>query len=225
MQQSTNKIAILDKGWIELQDFMGDDLSIVNAARVSFLGESKGEHSDKALLFYLMTHQHSTPFEQVEFKFRVKAPLFVARQWMRHRTWSYNEVSRRYTSTKMDFYTPTVWRLQSGENKQGSLGFLTDDNQIALSNAQFERHMNDSLSLYKSMIDRGIAREMARMILPQNMYTQFVAKVNARNLMSFLKLRLHEDAQYEIRLYAIELNNFLAQVLPWTHKAFNKYLM
>ena len=110
------KIQVLDRGFVELQDMMGDDLAIVNAARVSYLGESKGAEQDKKLLFYLMEHKHTSPFEQVKFRFMVKMPIFVMRQWARHRTWQYlslNEQSRRYTSDDIEYYFPTVWRKQS----------------------------------------------------------------------------------------------------------------
>ncbi len=113
-------VDVLDKGWIELQDVMGDDTAIVNAARVSYLGESKGPDRDKKLLFYLLQHRHTTPFEMVEFKFRVKCPIIVARQWLRHRTFSVNEISRRYSSEEIDFYIPDTWRTQSDSNKQAS---------------------------------------------------------------------------------------------------------
>jgi len=119
------RIDVLDQGWIELQDMMGDDLAIVSAARVSFLGESKGADRDKKLLFYLLQHRHTSPFEQVEFRFRVRAPLVVWLQWVRHRTWHVNAQSGRYTAfDEGDFYVPAAWRLQAADNKQASEGEL-----------------------------------------------------------------------------------------------------
>ncbi len=219
------RIALLDKGYIELQDFMGDDLSVVNAARVSFLGESKGLEKDKKLLNYLLRNKHTSPFEMVAFKFRVKCPLFVARQWMRHRTWNYNEVSRRYTSEELDFYMPDSWRLQSTDNKQCSLGAAGDDIQHSL-RANMQQHIDNALALYHQMLDAGVAREQARMVLPQNMYTTFIAKVDAHNLMHFMRLRMGEHAQYEIRVYAEAIyKHFFKAVLPWTAEAFEEYIL
>ncbi|MCV6637422.1 FAD-dependent thymidylate synthase [Candidatus Albibeggiatoa sp. nov. NOAA] len=218
-------IPLLDKGYVELQDFMGDDLSIVNAARVSFLGESKGDIKDKKLLNYLLRHAHTSPFEMVEFKLRVKCPLFVARQWMRHRVWSYNEVSRRYTSEELDFYIPETWRLQSTDNKQCSSGDAEQQMQAQFTQ-QMQQHVEQALDTYNKMIDAGIAREQARMVLPQNMYTTFVGKVDGHNLMHFMKLRMDEHAQYEIRVYADAIyEHFFKAVLPWSAEAFEKYVL
>jgi thymidylate synthase (FAD) len=219
------RVTVLDRGWIELQDLMGDDLAIVNAARVSFLGESKGTGHDRKLLFYLVQHRHTTPFEMVEFKFRVKCPIIVARQWMRHRTFSYNELSRRYTSEDIDFYIPTVWRLQSTDNKQASAGEL-DAPEAAKLTAALQSYSEQALALYNQALESGVAREMARMFLPHNLYTQFIAKVDAHNLMHFLRLRMAPDAQYEIRQYAWAIyEHFFKPALPWTAEAFEKFSM
>jgi thymidylate synthase (FAD) len=219
------RIDLLDKGWIELQDLMGDDLAIVNAARVSFLGESKGADRDKKLLSYLIQHRHTTPFEMVEFKFRVKCPIIVARQWMRHRTFSFNEVSRRYTSELIEFYLPTQWRTQSTDNKQASAGEL-DPVQSAQLTESLQAYCDQALSLYEQAIEAGVAREMARMFLPHNLYTQFIAKIDAHNLMHFLKLRMADDAQYEIRQYAWAIyEHFFKPALPWTSEAFEKFVL
>lgn len=219
---------VLDAGYVALLDMMphpdtdvSGDLAIVNAARVSFLGESKGAERDKKLLFYLMKHHHTTPFEMVEFKLRIKAPLFVARQWMRHRTWSYNEVSRRYTDEGIQFYVPDVWRLQASNNKQGSAGWLLDG---LLSSNEYVDAIDKARETYENLIMRGVAREQARAVLPQSMYTTFIAKVDAHNLMHFLRLRMHPHAQYEIREYATAIyDNIFKPTLPWTAEAFEKY--
>jgi len=219
------RIPLLDKGYVELQDFMGDDLAIVNAARVSFLGESKGDQKDQKLLNYLLRHAHTSPFEMVEFKLRVKCPLFVARQWMRHRVWNYNEVSRRYTSEELDFYIPDTWRLQSTDNKQCSQGDAEQAMQQQFT-TQMQQQVDNALATYNQMIDAGIAREQARMVLPQNMYTTFVAKVDGHNLMHFMKLRMDEHAQHEIRVYADAIyEHFFKAVLPWSAEAFEKYVL
>jgi len=214
------KIQVLDRGFVELQDMMGDDLAIVNAARVSYLGESKGAEQDKKLLFYLMEHKHSSPFEQVEFKFLVKLPIFVARQWMRHRTWSYNEQSRRYTDDTPQCYFPTAWRKQSTNNKQGSDGEV---NEVGFLDGRYLKAVDLALDTYEKMLEMGVAKEQARIVLPHSLYTTFVAKVDAHNLMHFLTLRLDPHAQWEIRQYAEALYEIMKEKLPWTTEAFDKY--
>lgn len=219
------RVDLLDKGWIELQELMGSDLAIVNAARVSFLGESKGDERDKKLLFYLLRHRHTTPFEMVEFKFRIKCPLFVARQWMRHRTWNYNEVSRRYTSVDIDFYEPLAWREQSASNKQGSEGQIEAETAGQLSRLLSEHHRR-SLDFYNQALEAGVAKEQARIFLPQSMYTQFIGKVDAHNLLHFVGLRMAPDAQYEIRVYARAIfEEFIKPALPWTAEAYETYFL
>jgi len=217
----TDRIEVLDKGYVELQDFMGSDTDIVNAARVSVLGESKGDVKDKKLLAYLWNHQHTSPFEQCEFKFRVHAPLFVARQWMRHRTWNYNETSRRYTSKDIEFYFPEMWRLQGTSNKQSSDGVLSE-----MSNVWFTSKLialvDSALELYNELIEANVSREMARIVLPVNLYTTFIAKVDALNLIKFIRLRTHAGAQHEIQVYAEALDEFLRLKLPWTHEVINR---
>jgi thymidylate synthase (FAD) len=220
-------IPILDKGFVELQDVMGNDNAIVAAARVSYLGESKGEDQDKKLIDYLMRHEHTSPFEMVQFKLRVKCPLFIARQWQRHRTWHYmsvNEVSRRYTSEEIDFYIPETWRTQHQSSKQCSDGVVEAALQEKLTQ-QLLQHVEQAMNLYQNLVDQGVAREQARMVLPQNMYTTFIANVNAHNLLHFLKLRLDIHAQYEIRIYAEAIyQHFVKLALPWTAEAAEKYL-
>lgn len=221
------RVEILDQGWIELQDVMGDDLAIVNAARVSFLGESKGEEADKKLLFYLMRHRHTSPFEQVEFKFRVRAPLLVWWQWVRHRTWHVNAQSGRYTPFEMhDFYKPTVWRQQSESNKQGSEGEIDQADAERLSTLLAE-HYTHSFELYEQALEAGVAKEQARLFLPGfGVYYIWVCKVDAHNLMHFLRLRMAPDAQAEIRAYAQAIYaHFFKPVLPWTAEAFARYAL
>lgn len=210
-----SKIEILDRGFVELQQVMGDDLAIVNAARISYLGHSKGDKADKGLLFFLMQNKHTSPFEMVEFKFHIKAPLFVARQWMRHRTWSYNEVSRRYTDKNIEFYIPDDWRQQSANDRQ-----VSTDDLAANFSPQLQSFVDKGLTLYRDAIAAGVAREQARLFLPQCVYTEFIAKVDAHNLMHFLQLRLSEHAQYEMRLYAMAVFEHFENALPWTAEAF-----
>lgn len=220
-------ISVLDKGWVELQQVMGSDQDIVNAARVSFLGDSKGEESDKKLLFYLMRHKHTSPFEMVEFKFRMRAPLLTLWQLVRHRTASINMQSGRYTPfEENDFYTPNEfeWREQSISNKQGSEGLLDpadghDFTQYLIA------HYNQSYKLYEKALKAGIAKEQARLFLPGfAVYYTVVWKIDAHNLMHFLRLRRASEAQYEIRVYADAIyEQFFKPTLPWTAEAFELY--
>jgi len=221
------RVDVLDKGWIELQDLMGDDRAIVNAARVSFLGESKGDERDKKLLFYLLKHRHTSPFEQVEFKFRVRAPLVTWWQWVRHRTWSMNAQSGRYTPfEENDFYVPERWRLQAADNKQASLGELTGPDADTLTD-KLMAHYRQGFALYREALEAGVAREMARLFLPGfAVYYTWVVKVDAHNLMHFLRLRMAPDAQYEIRAYAWAIyDHFFKPALPWTAEAFERYIL
>jgi thymidylate synthase (FAD) len=221
------RVEVLDQGWIELQDVMGDDLAIVNAARVSFLGESKGTDQDKKLLFYLMRHRHTSPFEQVEFKFRVRAPLLVWWQWVRHRTWHVNAQSGRYTPfQEHDFYQPSIWRRQSESNKQGSEGEIDPGDAEQLS-ALLAEHYSHSFELYQQALDAGVAKEQARLFLPGfGVYYTWICKVDAHNLMHFLSLRMPPDAQAEIRAYAHAIyEHFFKPILPWTAEAFARYVM
>lgn len=228
------RVNVLDKGWIELVDLMphpdagvSGDLAIVNAARVSFLGESKGGERDKALLFYLMRHRHTSPFEMVEFKFRVRAPLVTWWQWVRHRTWSFNAQSGRYTPFKEeDFYVPEVWRQQAEDNKQASAGELTGPEGEVLSR-DLVAFYAEGYRLYEKALQMGVAREMARLFLPGfAVYYTWVAKVDAHNLMHFLHLRMADDAQYEIRVYARAIyEHFFKPALPWTAEAFERYVL
>ena len=221
------RVEVLDKGWIELQDVMGDDNAIVSAARASFLGESKGAAQDKKLLFYLLRHRHTTPFEMVEFKFRVRAPVVVWWQWARHRTWNFNAQSGRYTPFQdEDFYLvpPDAWRLQSADNKQASEGFLEDGGWLTQA---LERHYEEGYRLYRQALEAGIAREQARLFLAGfGVYYTWVAKIDAHNLMRFLSLRMANDAQLEIREYAWAIyEHFFKPALPWTAEAFEQFVL
>lgn len=217
-----NSKQVLGNGFVELQEVFGDDMAIVNAARVSYLGDSKGPDRDKKLLFYLMRNHHTSPFEMVQLRWRIKCPLFVARQWMRHRTWSYNEVSRRYTDESIEFYYPEEWRYQDNKNRQGSAG-VWDMDLSAIYTKELREHCEESMRRYTAMLNEGVAREMARMVLPVNLMTTFVASVNAHNFMRFLDLRLDEHAQWEIRQYAQVMLEMFEDELPWTGEAYREY--
>ncbi len=221
------RVPVLDKGWIELQDLMGDDNAIVAAARTSFLGESKGSDKDKRLLFYLLQHHHTTPFEMVEFKFRVRAPVVVFWQWVRHRTWNLNSQSGRYTPfEENDFYVVPRdgWRLQAQDNKQASEGTLAEGEWLT---EALVKHYDEGYRLYQVALEAGIAREQARLFLAGfGVYYTWVAKIDAHNLMHFLRLRMANDAQYEIREYALAIyRHFFKPSLPWTAEAFEKFVL
>lgn len=228
------RVDILDKGWIELIDMMphpsldvSGDLAIVNAARVSFLGESKGEERDKKLLFYLMRHRHTSPFEMVEFKFRVRAPLVTWWQWARHRVWNFNAQSGRYTPFEEDdFYIPDIWRMQAKNNKQASDGQVSEQVNQELTK-KLIAHYETSFQHYAQALEAGVSRELARLFLPGfSVYYTWITKVDAHNLMHFLKLRMAPEAQYEIRVYAQAIyEHFFKLALPWTAEAFETYVL
>lgn len=205
---------VLDKGSVALLNHMGDDNTIVSAARVSYLGESKGNKKDAELIRYLMENKHTSPFEQVEFQFMVKCPIFIARQWHRHRTWSYNEVSRRYTSEDIDFYIPNTMYEQSTDNKQMTGSKIANSGDLMIIMMLVT---SDALIAYDKLIKAGVAREQARIILPQNMYTKFYAKTDLHNLLHFIELRNHPHAQLEMREYAKALELLIKPIVPVTY--------
>jgi thymidylate synthase (FAD) len=186
----------------------GSDLDIVNAARVSF-GKTVTTMSDKDanLIRYLINHDHTSPFEHNQFSFRVKCPIFVSRQWMRHRMCSYNEISYRYVKASLEFYTPSTWRYQDTQNRQGSVGSFCDDSL----KQEYLAALAASARAYESLMEQGVCRELARGLLPLATYTEFIYTCNLHALMHFMRLRLHQGAQYEIRAYA---HNLLKLALP-----------
>jgi len=220
---------VLDKGFVNLVNFMGDDLAVVASARVSngiTLEEaSKGQENDQKLINYLMKHRHGTPFEHTAFTFFVKAPIFIAREWMRHRVGSFNEQSGRYTEFDPEFYVPDRFRQPAEINKQGS-EFINDPHADKWLQTHIETISLNSFDSYKFLLNRGVARELARLVLPLNMYTQYYWTVNARALMNFLNLRCGEDAQWEIRQYAEAIKEMFEEKMPMTFWAWkeNGYL-
>lgn len=231
------RVDVLDKGCVELVDFMphpasgiSGDLAIVNAARVSFMGESKGPEADKKLLFYLLRNAHTSPFEMCEFKFRVRAPLVTYWQWVRHRTFHYqsaNAQSGRYTPfEETDFYVPSVWRRQSKSNKQASEGELDPEVNADLMD-KLQAFYEQGYHLYEEALGAGVSKEMARLFLPGfSVYYTWVIKVDALNLMNWVRLRMASDAQYEIRVYAEAIyQHFFKPMLPWTAEAFEQYVL
>lgn len=216
------QIPVLDKGFVELQDMMGDDLAIVNAARTSYLGETKGSEKDKKLLFYLMEHHHDGPFEFVQFRFRIKCPVVCWWQLVRHRTLSLNLQSGRYVEyPENEFYEPDSWRLQAKSNKQGSEGALEDGQELT---DLLIEHYAKSYELYEKALAHGVAREQARLFLPAfALYHTGCISVDARNLLHFLKLRTASDAQWEIRQVALAIQEVVKEALPWTFEAYQKF--
>jgi len=215
---TADRRTVLDHGFVRLLDLMGGDRAVVDAARVCWESRSQGPAQDRRLIAYLLRHSHLTPFEHAVFKFHVAAPIFVARQWFRHRFAAYNEASLRYTEVTDEFYIPAVWRAQDAADKQGSVAAPGLDH-AALS-AKLEAQVRSALAVYREMLAAGAAREMARLVLPVNLYTQFYWTVNCRSLMNFVSLRADEHAQWEMQQYALTLAQFLRLRMPWTWDAF-----
>jgi len=221
---------VLDHGFVRVIDYMGDDAAICQAARVSYGKGSRSVRDDDGLIRYLMRHRHSTPFEMCEVKFHVKLPIFVARQWIRHRTANVNEYSARYSILDREFYIPATEHLaaQSTANNQGRGAPLTGEEAahvLDILKADSARCYDN----YEAMIGRegqqGLARELARMNLPANVYTQWYWKVDLHNLFHFLCLRADSHAQYEIRVYAETIRDIVAEWVPAAYRAFADYRM
>lgn len=217
----------LDKGFVRLVDVMGNDDSIVQAARVSYGSGTKKVHEDRGLIRYLMRHQHTTPFEMVEFKFHVKLPIFVARQWIRHRTANVNEYSGRYSEMKDEFYIPEeqYLRKQSVTNKQGRSDEGFDSHEASEILTSFQNHADTSYAHYEALLAKGVAREIARIVLPVSNYTEWYWKVDLHNLFHFLRLRLDSHAQYEIRVYAEAMAQIVQSIVPVAYEAFEDYML
>ena len=215
------------KGFVELVDAVGSDLSVVNSARVSF-GKHKTEldEKDKKLIKYLIKHKHTSTLEHCFVTFRVKVPLFVRSQHHRHRTWSYNEISRRYTDFDIQFYEPLTFRTQHKSNRQASnISDLIDPvlPQWETSAAVAMRHHHQaSLQLFEELIEAGVCREQARGVLPQNMYTEYYASANLNNILKFIDLRTHEGAQWEIQEMAKGMLEVITKLYPETVGAYRE---
>jgi thymidylate synthase (FAD) len=216
------KTDLLDHGYIRLVDFMGGDISVVRSARVSYdaawrAGQDQG--SDERLIRYLWRNGHSTPFESVGFTFEVKAPIFVLRQWMRHRTWGFNELSARYRELPEEFYVPdpAVIGMQSASSKQARDISQLDANALSLRETEIQymrEHCENAFILYRGLLSNGWPRELARSVLPVAAYSTMFATVNLLNLLKFLTLRCDSHAQYEIRVYADAMRDMARQVAP-----------
>lgn len=244
---------VLDKGFIRVVDYMGNDSAVVQAARVSYGAGTKTPSDDRSLIRYLMSHRHSTPFEMCEIKLHVKLPVFVARQWIRHRTANVNEYSARYSILDREFYIPEARDIkpQSKTNAQGREGELPEDVRYAMVET-IRQQSEMSYQIYEELhtgwpwfdedgnpkpgyVDpddtgphdkgHGMARELARMVVPPNVYTQWYWKVDLHNLLHFLSLRADPHAQMEIRAYAEVICDLVRQWCPWSFEAFEDYVM
>jgi thymidylate synthase (FAD) len=220
----SEKIKCLDQGYVQLVDVMGDDDSIVDAARVSIAGENvRAVSENRGLIRYLMRHRHTTPLEMVEFKFRCKMPIFVARQWIRHRTANVNEMSGRYAEMPKEYYVPALEDIQpqASKNKQGRSEEAMDNPEIWRDG--FAEEAKVSFDLYQDRIDAGMARELARANLPLSTYTQWIWKIDLHNLLHFLALRLHPHAQKEIRVFGEAMASLIKPIVPIAYEAFEDY--
>ncbi len=213
---------VLDKGFVRLDGHMADDLSVVNAARVSFATRKDVmDEADDGVLKFLMKNRHGTPFEHNAFRFHVKCPMFVAREWFRHRIGSFNEWSARYSVMKPEFYIPAVKDVRSQTGKPGSYTFEPVIKVVAEDfAADLERSSLEAYHKYEVAMRDGVAKELARCFLPVNIYTEFYWTINARSLMNFLSLRCHETAMYEIRQYANVILDVFKETMPVTAWAF-----
>ncbi len=204
---------------VELLRVSGSDLDIANAARVSYGRVSAAiSERDTKLIDFLMEHEHTSPFEHNQLSFRIKAPIFVARQWMRHRMNSYNEISYRYVTVKTEFYIPKEFRYQDMVNKQSSNGAFFDESLLAL----YKQTLDASYKAYEQLLEAGVCREQARALLPVGTYTEFIFTCNMHSLMHFMKLRLSHGAQSEIRDYAKALLRLALPHFPVTLNAWQK---
>jgi thymidylate synthase (FAD) len=215
-------IPVLDHGFVRLDDAMADDLSVVNGARVSFAKhKTEMDDSDAGLIRFLMRDRHGTPFEHNSFRFHIRAPIFVAREWFRHRIGSFNEFSMRYARATDEFYVPEPEDVRSQVGKPGAYSFEPLPPEVAEATREELRAVYElAYAAYERLVELGVARELARSVLPVGAYTEFYWTVNARALMNFLSLRNSETAQREIRRYAEACEQFLAELMPVTYAAF-----
>ena len=217
-----NTTRLLDHGFVRLDGALADDLSVVNGARVSFARRKEEmDASDEGLIRFLMRDRHGSPFEHNAFRFHVRCPIFVAREWFRHRIGSFNEFSLRYAKATDDFYVPEVADVRTQVGKPGAYTFEPVGDELAETTRDELRAVYDhAYETYTRLVEQGVARELARSVLPVGAYTQFYWTVNARALMNFVSLRNSEFAQLEIRRYAEAVEAYFAELMPVTHEAF-----
>jgi thymidylate synthase (FAD) len=217
-----SSINVLDHGFVRLDAAMATDLSVVNGARVSFARhKTEMEEADEGLIRFLMRERHASPFEHAVFRFHIRCPIFVAREWMRHRWSSFNEFSLRYAQATDDFYVPDATDVRTQVGKPGAYSFEPVSAEIAeQTREELSTVYEQAFAAYERLVSLGVARELARCALPVGAYTEFYWTVNARALMNFLSLRNAEMAQREIRRYAEAAERFFAELMPVTHAAF-----
>ena len=215
-------IPVLDHGFVRLDDAMADDLSVANGARVSFARRKEElDESDEGLIRFLMRERHGTPFEHNAFRFHVRCPLFVAREWFRHRMSSFNEFSMRYAKATDDFYVPEAADVRSQVGKPGAYSFEPVSDELAeTTRAELQAVYEHAYETYERLVEQGVARELARSVIPVGAYTEFYWTLNARSLMNFVSLRAADAAQLEIRRYAEAVERLFAERMPVTHAAF-----
>lgn len=224
LEKFAQPIPVLEGGFVRLVDVMGDDSSIVQAARISYGKGTKSVNEDRGLIRYLMRHRHTTPFEMCEIKFHIRAPMDVVRQWIRHRTANVNEYSTRYSEAIDETHAtkPGEWRLQSTTNKQGSGGYV--DLAVGQELTEMEEVFHQlARQLYQDRLEAGVAREQARKDLPLSTYTEFYWKIDLHNLLHFLGLRMDSHAQLEIRLFANAMAEVVKEWCPLAWEAFEDY--
>ncbi len=219
---STDSVQVLDHGFVRLDGVMADDLSVVNGARVSFARrKTEMDESDEALIRFLMRDRHGSPFEHNSFRFHIRCPIFVAREWMRHRISSFNEFSLRYAKASDDFYVPEAEDVRTQVGKPGAYTFEPVEGELAEQTREKLREVYEAaFAAYEELVEAGVARELARSVLPVGAYTQFYWTVNARSLMNFISLRNSEFAQLEIRRFAEAVEAFFAEHMPITYATF-----
>jgi thymidylate synthase (FAD) len=217
-----DQVSVLDHGFVRLDAVMADDLSVVNAARVSFARRKLAmDDSDVGLVKFLMRDRHGTPFEHNAFRFHIRCPIFVAREWFRHRIGSFNEFSMRYARATDEFYVPEADDVRSQVGKPGAYRFEPVEPELAeRTRDELQEVYRVAYAAYERLVEQGVARELARSVLPVGAYTEFFWTVNARSLMHFISLRAAETAQREIRRYAEACEGFLQAHMPVTHEAF-----
>mgnify|MGYP000322977092 CR=1 FL=1 len=220
MMEQGHTIPVLDHGFVRYVDHMGSDERIVEAARISYRSPSKGPEQDAKLIEYLYKNKHTSPFEMVKVTLNIKMPIFIMRQYIRHRMQNVNEVSARYTELPEEFYIPEKWRAQDNKNKQGSVPAELDH---AIFTELLELHCGESYARYQSLIARGVAREMARMVLPLNIYTEIYACWDLKNLLHFITLREDAHAQAEIQEYGKAIKAILVELFPVTMRCYERY--
>ena len=232
MIEKGTTIPVLDHGFVRYIDHMGTDERICEAARISYKSPSKGPDQDQKLIDYLWKNKHTSPFEMNKIILNIKMPIFCMRQYVRHRMQNLNEVSARYTELPNEFYIPTKWRKQDTKNKQGSVNDedwdltkaeLGDISINDVNTQLLEQHCEDSYKLYQHYIQNGVAREMARMVLPVNIYTEIYACWDIKNLLHFITLRDDGHAQSEIQDYGKAIKSVCKELFPMTMNAYEKY--